>query len=422
MSVEVFREISLLLVNIFCQRCFLIICRLWIVDEPEVAIESKWTEELHSPLHQETGSSGIDEDSCNLIEEDLLKDKIHEASLISSDQSNIAQNLSCPDDKEDIETPKNKDRLSRVAPPGLDEFKSKTITAKGKQGTTQVGSVVHRQEPGGKEYNYASAAKGAKVLAFNKEAKGAANILDKDKDKYLRNPCSVEDKFIIVELSEETLVDTIEIVNFEHYSSNLKDFELLSSLVYPTEMWTQMGNFTASNVKHVQRFAVQEPKWARYLKLNLLSHYGSEFYCTLSALEVYGVDAVERMLEDLISVQDEPKNDEIPVIDSFVGDDQDAESASGSSNYEHIDADRDGLKGSGRMPGDTVLKILMQKVQQLVVSFSLLERYLEELNGRYGKILKDIDDEIGDGSIQMEKIQEELKILRDNKEVLVSTY
>ncbi|KAH0976541.1 hypothetical protein GBA52_026260 [Prunus armeniaca] len=39
--------------------------------------------------------------------------------------------------------------------------------------------------PGGAEYNYASAAKGAKVLAFNKEAKGASNILGRDKDKPL---------------------------------------------------------------------------------------------------------------------------------------------------------------------------------------------------------------------------------------------
>ncbi|KAK1288314.1 hypothetical protein QJS10_CPB19g00224 [Acorus calamus] len=205
--------------------------------------------------------------------------------------------------KEEREYPKN-DKLSRVAPPGLDEFKSKTVNSREKLVTGQSGSVTHRVEPGGKEYNYASASKGAKVLAFNKETKGASNILDKDKDKYLRNPCSAEEKYVIIELSEETLVNTIEIANFEHYSSNLKDFELLSSLVYPTEKWDKVGNFTAANAKHAQRFTLQEPKWARYLKLNLLSHYGLEFYCTLSSIEVYGVDAVERMLEDLISVQD----------------------------------------------------------------------------------------------------------------------
>ncbi|MCE0481248.1 hypothetical protein HAX54_038843 [Datura stramonium] len=61
----------------------------------------------------------------------------------------------------------------------------------------QAGGIIHRLEPGGSEYNYASASKGAKVLGFNKEAKGASNILSRDKDKYLRNPCSAEEKFLL---------------------------------------------------------------------------------------------------------------------------------------------------------------------------------------------------------------------------------
>lgn len=393
---------------------------------------------------QDTHDSRDDTDG----DSELLMGKNNEMNLLYTEQGNMLENISNPDAKEEKEAPtKADDRLSRIAPPGLDEFKSKTITAKGKQATGQVGSAVHRMEPGGKEYNYASAAKGAKVLAFNKEAKGASNILDKDKDKYLRNPCSAEDKFVIMELSEETLVVTIEIVNFEHYSSNLKDFELLSSLVYPSDTWENIGNFTASNVKHAQRFAVQEPKWARYLRLNLVSHYGSEFYCTLSALEVYGVDAVERMLEDLISVRDahggpeEPKPDETSSVDSIFSDDQYADLVAGP-NYDQGDAEREALttprqdvsKGNGvdriaearpaqggRMPGDTVLKILMQKVQHLVVNFSILERYIEELNGRYGQILKGLDIEIRDSGLQLEKIREELKNLQNNREELVSS-
>ncbi|KAK2999733.1 hypothetical protein RJ639_023140 [Escallonia herrerae] len=86
-------------------------------------------------------------------------------------------------------------------------------------------------------------------------------------DKYIRNPCSAEEKFVVVKLSEETLVDTIEVANFEHYSSNLKDFELLGSLVYPTDSWVKLGNFTAGNVKLAQRFVLQEPKLSRKASL-----------------------------------------------------------------------------------------------------------------------------------------------------------
>ena len=96
-------------------------------------------------------------------------------------------------------------------------------------------SKVHvRQEPGDGPYNYASDSKGAKVLASNKEAKGASNILNKDKDKYLRTPCSVENKYVDIELAEETLVVTVVIANHEFYSSNVKELELGGSLDYPT--------------------------------------------------------------------------------------------------------------------------------------------------------------------------------------------
>ncbi|KAF4381091.1 hypothetical protein F8388_012013 [Cannabis sativa] len=335
------------------------------------------------------------------------------------------------------------DRLSHVVPLGLDEFKSKQYSSKSKPGIDQSGGIKHRVEPGGKEYNYASASKGAKVLAFNKEAKGASNILGRDKDKYLRNPCSAEDKYVDIELSEETLVDTIEIANFEHYSSNLKDFELRGSLVYPSDKWVKLGNFTAGNVKLAQRFVLQEPKWVRYLKVNLLSHYGSEFYCTLSTIEVYGVDAVERMLEDLISAQgtksmsEGAKGDQKPVSsqpEPLEGHDTNQKTAkeTGSqtttgSSIENLEISKNDVPDPieevrhqqvGRMPGDTVLKILMQKVRSLDVNLSVLERYLEELTSKYGNFFKEIDKDIGEKDILLEKIRTEITNLLENHRTL----
>lgn len=334
------------------------------------------------------------------------------------------------------------DRLSRPVLLDLDEFKSKAFNSKSRTVNGQTGSVIHRVEPGGEEYNYASSSKGAKVLGFNKEAKGASNILCKDKDKYLRSPCSAEEKFVVIELSEETLVDTIEIGNFEHHSSNLKDFELFGSLVYPTDTWVELGNFTAGNVKHAQRFVLVEPKWARYLKLNLLTHYGSEFYCTLSVVEVYGVDAVEKMIEDLISVQDnvflseERSEGQKPISshpDSNGGDfntdfgvevesDPDLEISDGKRGVSTIDVpdpvEERRHQQNGRMPGDTVLKILMQKVRTLDLSLSVLERYLEKLNSRTGSIFKEFDEEIGKKDVLLEKIRLDMRSFLDSKEVL----
>ncbi|XAR57462.1 hypothetical protein NMG60_11025616 [Bertholletia excelsa] len=336
------------------------------------------------------------------------------------------------------------DRASHSLFLGLDEFKSKALNSKSRSVTGQSGGIIHRTEPGGTEYNYASAAKGAKVLAYNKEAKGASNILCREKDKYLRNPCSVEEKFIVIELSEETLVDTIEIANFEHHSSNLKDFELLGSLVYPTDTWVELGYFTAGNVKHSQRFVLQEPKWVRYLKLNLLTHYGSEFYCTLSFVEVYGVDAVEKMLEDLISVQDnklflsEEKSGKQKSMSMQPVSDEDNPNPNSDFELdsepalENSDVKKHGISAIsvpdpveeirhqqiGRMPGDMVLKILMQKVRTVDLSLSVLEQYLEELNSRYGNILKDFDRDIGKKDVLLEKIREDMSSFIDSKEVM----
>ncbi|KAJ0510618.1 putative Galactose-binding-like domain superfamily, SUN domain-containing protein [Helianthus annuus] len=332
-----------------------------------------------------------------------------------------------------------KTERSRSVPLGLDEFKNKAFNAKTRLSNGNVGSIIHRLEPGGEDYNYASAAKGAKVLACNKEAKGASNILTVDKDKYLRNPCSAEEKFVVVKLSEETLVDTITIANFEHHSSNLKDFELLGSLVYPTETWVKLGNFTAGNVKHEQRFVLQEPKWVRYIKLNLLSHYGTGFYCTLSFVQVYGVDAVEMMLEDLVSVQEkkfaskeaetDPKREEFKakrdLYDQSSVDDVEHEQS--FDEFEGIrvatsidvpDPLAEARQQAGRSPGDSVIKILMQKVRLLDVNLSLLERYLDELNSKYGYIFQEIDSEIGERDVIMEEVKRDLRSFLESSEAL----
>ncbi|WCJ35021.1 Galactose-binding protein [Euphorbia peplus] len=338
------------------------------------------------------------------------------------------------------------DRVSHPAPIGLDEFKSRAFNSKSKSGIDQTGGVIHKLEPGGKEYNYASASKGAKVLDSNKEAKGASNILGKDKDKYLRNPCSAEGKFVVIELSEETLVNTIEIANFEHYSSNVKEFELLGSLSYPTEKWIKLGNFTAGNVKHAQRFTLDESQWVRYLKLNLLSHHGTEFYCTLSVVEVYGVDAVERMLEDLISfpnklyVPDEETSEQKQTqssskSESTNGNDYDQELGMGTGSGSAVENSNGKIEfpkskvldpveefrqqSGSRMPGDSVLKILMQKVRSLDLSLSVLERYLEEVSYRYGNIFKGLDSDLGEKDALLKKIRSDVKDLIDSQELIV---
>lgn len=337
--------------------------------------------------------------------------------------------------------------------PNLEEFRS--ITKQEKIGSTasQLVNITHRLEPDGTPYNYASSSKGAKVVAHNKEAKGANNVLNKDHDKYLRNPCSVVGKFFVIELADETLVDAVKIANFEHYSSRLKEFELSGSLVYPTETWNPLGTFVAENVKHAQCFKLPEPKWVRYLKLNLLTHYGSEFYCTISFIEVYGIDAIEQMLEDLIVQSPESSPDKMGNLNktamlSMIPDSGSdyhetkgivqnvVESANqGLENFDegqgtNLDATRKKQtitngpefikkhrqQSNGRTHGDAVLKILLQKVRALELNLSVLEQYIKELSKRQGDILPELDNEISQVSDLLEKSKLEIKDLLKWKE------
>ncbi|KAA0042668.1 SUN domain-containing protein 2 isoform X1 [Cucumis melo var. makuwa] len=358
-----------------------------------------------------------------------------------------------PSSTEHQESPSG--RSSRPTYLNLDEFRNITMKDKLGKMPSQLVNITHRFEPDGSDYNYASASKGAKVVAHNKEAKGACNILEKDHDKYLRNPCSVGGKYVVIELSEETLVDAVKIANFEHYSSNFKEFNLSGTLSYPTETWSNLGNFVAANVKHAQVFQLPEPKWVRYLKLDLLSHYGSEFYCTLSVVEVYGVDVMGRMLEDLIVTSseaspkkislEEPNSTVSPSVKADVGpvnkieNDENNLSSAGAGAESTDDPTRLALEVAknsvkvnkfpdpviearqqlnGRIPGDTVLKILMQKVRSLESNLSVLEEYIKELNRRQGKLLPDLEKEISRISLLLENTKLVIKDLMVWKETI----
>ncbi|KAI3883428.1 hypothetical protein MKX03_031893 [Papaver bracteatum] len=323
-----------------------------------------------------TDSKDSDLDTCNAISEvkytsneilPTLKEKVTDSEFVEQ-MEKLETSFTGPKVEKDSTSVLSNDRLSHVAPIGLDEFKSKQLSgAKAKPASEPSNGVVHRVEAGGTEYNYASASKGAKVIDFNKEAKGASYIFGKDKDKtFRRNPCG----------------HTIEVANFEHYSSNLRDFQVLGSLVYPTDKWLHLGNITAKNVKHAQRFILEEPKWVRYLKFHLLNHYGSGFYWTLSAVGVYGMDAVEQMVEDLISVHVEVNLGQAPIritpqpVEPAEEDDWgfDNESAQESTNLQHEVPKNNGRNSVpddqpqqvGRMTGDTALKILLQKLKLLL--------------------------------------------------------
>ena len=135
--------------------------------------------------------------------------------------------------------------------------------AKATQGRLQDAGKTSKER-----FNYASFDCGATILKTNPESRTSSAILIENKDTYMRNPCSVSNKFVVIELCEDILVDTVVLANYEFFSSMIRTFRVSVSDRYPVKLssWKTLDEFEARNSREVQPFMVRNPLiWARYL-------------------------------------------------------------------------------------------------------------------------------------------------------------
>lgn len=140
--------------------------------------------------------------------------------------------------------------------------------------------------------NYASLACGAKIVAVNPEAGSASSILSPNRDEYMLNTCNSRIWFV-VELCEAVQAQKIEIANFELFSSTPKDIAVYFSDRFPTREWASVGQFTAKEMRDVQSFDLFPHLFGKFIKVEMLSHHGSEHYCPISLFKVYGTSEFE---------------------------------------------------------------------------------------------------------------------------------
>ncbi|PHH58755.1 hypothetical protein CDD81_4666 [Ophiocordyceps australis] len=159
---------------------------------------------------------------------------------------------------------------------------------------------IRRSRDAGKtckeRFSYSSFDAGATMLKTAPGAKNARAILVENKDSYMLLECAAPSKYIIVELSDDILIDTIVLANFEFFSSMIRHFRVSVSDRYPVkaDKWRELGTFEARNSRDLQPFLVENPQmWAKYLRIDFLTHYGTEYYCPVSLLRVHG----SRMLD-----------------------------------------------------------------------------------------------------------------------------
>ena len=145
-------------------------------------------------------------------------------------------------------------------------------------------------------FNYASFDCAANLLKFNKGAKNPNAVLLENKDSYMLNQCALQDKHIILELCEYILIDTVVLANFEFFSSTFREFRVSVSDKWPVkpDRWKVLGTYEAHNTRQIQAFLVENPLiWARYVRIEFLTHYGNEYYCPLSLPRVHGITMME---------------------------------------------------------------------------------------------------------------------------------
>ena len=162
-------------------------------------------------------------------------------------------------------------------------------------------------------FNYASFDCAATVLKTNPECKGASSVLVENKDTYMLNTCSSKNKFLIVELCNDILIDTVVLSNFEFFSSTFQKFRVSISDRYPVKIdkWRELGTFDAQNTRAIQPFMIENGlMWARYLRIEFLTHYGSEYYCPISLLRVHGKTMMDDYLYEVKSSRGEDDGDE----------------------------------------------------------------------------------------------------------------
>lgn len=157
-------------------------------------------------------------------------------------------------------------------------------------------------------FSYASFDAGATVLKTSPGAKNAKAILVENKDSYMLLECRAKNKFVIVELSDDILVDTVVLANFEFFSSMIRKFTVSVSDRYPVKLdkWVDLGTFEARNSRDIQAFLIEHPQiYTKYIRIEFLSHWGNEFYCPVSLLRVHGTRMLDSWKEP--SHDDEPE-------------------------------------------------------------------------------------------------------------------
>uniref|UniRef100_A0A8V5HIQ8 SUN domain-containing ossification factor n=1 Tax=Melopsittacus undulatus TaxID=13146 RepID=A0A8V5HIQ8_MELUD len=292
--------------------------------------------------------------------------------------------------------------------PTFDEWKKKVMEVEKEKSQSMHPSAVGGQHSTKKvqknRNNYASVECGAKILAANPEAKSTSAILMENMDLYMLNPCSTKIWFVI-ELCEPVQVKQFDIANHELFSSTPKDFLVSISDRYPTNKWIKLGTFHARDERNVQSFPLDEQMYAKYVKVELISHFGSEHFCPLSLIRVFGTSMVEEY-EEIADSQYQSERQELfdedydYLLDYNTGEEKSSKNLLGSATSEYDLLKKSLLKQNELIESRMTFYIPQMDKEQLIVDLTkespivqLVQEYEEDTSQSTVTLLPSDDQE-----------------------------
>jgi hypothetical protein len=173
---------------------------------------------------------------------------------------------------------------------------------------------------------------------------------------------------------EDIWIDTLVLANYEFFSSMIRTFRVSVSDRYPVKMekWKDLGTYEARNSREIQAFLIENPQiWARYLRIEFLSHYGNEYYCPLSLVRVHGTRMLESWKETEANGDDEdPEDNQAQGDDEQFVPDAVADEA---REEERLNAELKGAQAAIEGLVKTAESITPDKVEPTLTSIHLLD-------------------------------------------------
>ncbi|WVF71348.1 hypothetical protein IAT40_006151 [Kwoniella sp. CBS 6097] len=157
-------------------------------------------------------------------------------------------------------------------------------------------------------YNYASPDCSARIHSSSPQTQHASSLLHKSRDRYMLTPCKAKEHWVVVELCDEIRIEAVEVAVWEFFSGVVREVRVSvggeddeeyeddpdDGVNGRSPKWKEVGSFIGKNIRGVQTFKLPQPtSFHRFIRLDFPSYFGTEYYCPVSQLKVYGMNQME---------------------------------------------------------------------------------------------------------------------------------